>query len=1046
MAFPTLNPLRVLPLLGAVATACQPWIPAMVVLMSATPTIAQAPAGDPEEYLRQGESFGESQRLNAPRPGFSPDSYQITVPNRDGTSTQMDFGTRPDGTTYSPSDIDGLRNSYGDNAETRQQVDNRPPDPAADTVDPVKSDRSRTSMENDPTIARSDQYLQGMERDGGFTAQTQQCQVVEPQDDGSPHVEDPRDCVSVDAPAIAECTIDNELQLSTTDNQAVALTILIEKSDSMRGGNRMEDAASATVSVARALESAVFTEYSVHAYARGGDDPASADGMASSYSLTAFPENINDPGVITRYAEIEADANSTPTASVMDAAANVLVSSRREPRKLVLVLTDGRPSFEQTCPNAADCNPRGVAEHYAGEVQVAAVGIQSDAVQDDFDLYRVANSSGQIAEAVFEILSEDLGWFQVSNVWKPDTCIETAQEVQNETFAGEISCSAPPDSSGCVEIDGVRVCEGSTFAEQMSEPPVDNVPKVCGAIEVTDVEYCWRDSDGSQQCTNDTDEEAPGPTRCEIYRSDPQCGIKTSQCVESTRNEDGQCYVFEEVWDCGFREAGPNVTRDTEGNIYECDGQSMGCIDGSCMDDPQEENPNFESMATTLQMVEFTAQDEGTCDINNGCELFPGEAYYCKSEVFYGAENCCDDTPEVNFVAYITAAKLAWKGLKSEQMANWMASYGVDYMGYWQSFQSGAYDVYGSISSHFTSAFGSMSESYAGQAAVNQGAASTAEAGSQLGIDSIKQEILNQVQRWMERFAPAMHDALFAEGAQQGGQAVLSDQAQQYIGYASWIMTAYSYYQLAKFAITIIADCQDDEQPLFNIKRDNLRSCHVLGEYCHRDDFFGNCIERRLTGCCFNSPLSRILQQQLHQQPHLGLSWGDVRNPSCAAIPLETMAQVRWEDVDLSEWTDILYETGIAPRAADMQAAGARDQKTANVDDPNYYQPPDSDERYDRRSTDPESGDQSFDFSEIRDKNVEEMRRRTDSADEANNGENNQPNGGAAQNPDAGAASRAYAVPPSGRAALQIEQDANGDGRIDIRDGVCSLFNNCQTQ
>ena len=56
--------------------------------------------------------------------------------------------------------------------------------------------------------------------------------------------------------------------------------------------------------------------------------------------------------------------------------------------------------------------------------------------------------------------------------------------------------------------------------------------------------------------------------------------------------------------------------------------------------------------------------------------------------------------------------------------------------------------------------------------------------------------------------------------------------------------------------------------------------------------------------CCFNSPLSRILQIQIRQQLKLG--WGSAEQPDCSGITPETLQVVDWNRINLSEWLALL--------------------------------------------------------------------------------------------------------------------------------------------
>src|SRR5699024_5882940 len=121
-------------------------------------------------------------------------------------------------------------------------------------------------------------------------------------------------------------------------------------------------------------------------------------------------------------------------------------------------------------------------------------------------------------------------------------------------------------------------------------------------------------------------------------------------------------------------------------------------------------------------------------------------------------------------------------------------------------------------------------------------------------------------------------------------------------------MTAYAVYVFAKLAISMIWKCTKDEFQLRG-KRE-LKSAHYIGSYC-ATEVLGACIEERRAFCTFASPLSRILQEQIRAQLHMG--WGDAEDPDCRGITVAQIQVVDWNKVNLSEWLAILRTTENLP-------------------------------------------------------------------------------------------------------------------------------------
>jgi conjugal transfer mating pair stabilization protein TraN len=108
--------------------------------------------------------------------------------------------------------------------------------------------------------------------------------------------------------------------------------------------------------------------------------------------------------------------------------------------------------------------------------------------------------------------------------------------------------------------------------------------------------------------------------------------------------------------------------------------------------------------------------------------------------------------------------------------------------------------------------------------------------------------------------------------------------------------------------IQLIWTCEQEEFEL-GAKRE-LRSCHRVGSYC-KTDILTWCVEKRDSYCCFNTPLARIMNEQI--RPQLGRGWGDGEHPDCSGIDVADFNRVDWNRVNLDEWLSILFETGHFP-------------------------------------------------------------------------------------------------------------------------------------
>jgi conjugal transfer mating pair stabilization protein TraN len=83
--------------------------------------------------------------------------------------------------------------------------------------------------------------------------------------------------------------------------------------------------------------------------------------------------------------------------------------------------------------------------------------------------------------------------------------------------------------------------------------------------------------------------------------------------------------------------------------------------------------------------------------------------------------------------------------------------------------------------------------------------------------------------------------------------------------------------------------------------------CHELGDYCSSRDLFGSCITRTQAACCFNSRLSRIINEQ--GRPQLARGWGSPQEPQCDGFTIEELQSLDWSVMDLSEFYQDIQPT-----------------------------------------------------------------------------------------------------------------------------------------
>ena len=479
----------------------------------------------------------------------------------------------------------------------------------------------------------------------------------------------------------------------------------------------------------------------------------------------------------------------------------------------------------------------------------------------------------------------------------------------NET--GETACGKQyKPYNPCVVINGVQVCES-----HLGDAPIGSTSGLCRSVEVnSDFDFykgqmgCWKDPEGNDVCP---DNAGGRLNTCGDYDKNPKCGYISSTCVEGALGASGQCYVWEDKYDCGYDVDVPNFQKE---QIYQCDGP-IKCMGTECIDVGWDQNGDFGKAAALLNAAQFMAQDMACSGLDeNGaptgeqdviCKVFPGEAGQCKKAVG-GVVNCCEKPSGISLADYVTllmsvpkldaaitavgnigggnAIGSSYQALKDPIMKGWSeiskpfvnATDGIsgvfDKIG--QAYDSVMQGLQDSIASLYDKAFGTMA----------------AEGGVGTGLGE----------------AAGGAGALAGEEA---GKEAASEAAQQFaskaMGVISFIGTVYTIYSVTMLAIKMIYKCTEDELSL-NVKR-SLKSCSYVGSYC-ASEVLGVCIEKRESYCCFASPLSRIIQEQA--RPQLGMSFGDPESPSCDGLTVDQIANLDWDKINLDEWLGILQSTG----------------------------------------------------------------------------------------------------------------------------------------
>ena len=92
-------------------------------------------------------------------------------------------------------------------------------------------------------------------------------------------------------------------------------------------------------------------------------------------------------------------------------------------------------------------------------------------------------------------------------------------------------------------------------------------------------------------------------------------------------------------------------------------------------------------------------------------------------------------------------------------------------------------------------------------------------------------------------------------------------------------------------------NCEDEEKDL--AQRREQGKCHYVGRYKRKVIGLFTSSKKHVY-CCFNSKLSRIIQEQGRKQ--LGLGWGAPKSPSCNGFSLNEIEKLDFSKLDLREY------------------------------------------------------------------------------------------------------------------------------------------------
>lgn len=261
-------------------------------------------------------------------------------------------------------------------------------------------------------------------------------------------------------------------------------------------------------------------------------------------------------------------------------------------------------------------------------------------------------------------------------------------------------------------------------------------------------------------------------------------------------------------------------------------------------------------------------------------------------------QNCCESPVAVTLADYIS---LTTKMMQMDALTGQVMGL-ENYPGVWET----------------ASTWGSATAQSA-WSAVQGEFISPADIVAQMGTDGANKGLMSAVAQQMmqytnqfliDTFGPEVAKMFFQEvGTSAAGEAVLGASAEMAAAGQALMYVYYAYlaYVVFNLLVNVIYECEEEELDLA-MKRE-LLSTHKIGSYC-KTEVLGSCIEKRQSYCVFDSPLSRIMMEQIYAQSQMNLNWGTAKKPNCTGVGIQDLDKVDWDKVNLDEWIGILISTG----------------------------------------------------------------------------------------------------------------------------------------
>lgn len=452
----------------------------------------------------------------------------------------------------------------------------------------------------------------------------------------------------------------------------------------------------------------------------------------------------------------------------------------------------------------------------------------------------------------------------------------------------------------------------------------------CGNIWVG--EECYIDSDGVERCVNQPPSDTP-PNSCKEYEENPQCSLIREECTAGGMNSAGYCYIKSKLYSCSktITVDNPEIHKETI-----CKGSEAGftpiCMDGTCYDETTRDEqgtdlakPAAKMMVVQHQMKDYQVVGGGSPPGGGGggpgdpnvpvnprnlssvgdvlVDALVGKAFAQSTPTLPdpfappGGEDP-DDTPlDPSQFGGFTAPQAGWN---------------MNNLRFFAGQRRDCMKALGGLLNcckkrppqDQAPTFWSFLEKHLRKTSNAQGQEDQEDEDQEGAWKSMLSGGLPSHEDLMKKLTSNMESLL--GGGTTGGGSDTDDS----IGNA--------YQQFKTHEVTVEKPklawyCDNDEFEL--AVGQQIGTCSHLGSYC-QTKVLGMCVIKKDRYCCFNSPVTRILRENLRDRGVATM--GTAKHPKCDGITFEQMRQINPDQVDDSEIIGRMDQGKFLPGMAQM--------------------------------------------------------------------------------------------------------------------------------